>query len=248
MADTQEKAHLRNRFIKEELPGIRVEGVDVDLFYIKEVLKRSKERGKVLDIGTGTAHIPIELLRRGSHLEIFAIDLSEASLRIAKENSSGVESIHILRADGYSLPFRESAFDEVIVRLAPHSIREAYRVLKRGGWYIHRACGEYNCRKEIHEVFGDRALPYAEASWWRTTSGRLERYKKRGFSQVYEISFHVRRYYTLDQIIMEMRFNPIVRDFDPEKDRSKLEELKRRYGTEKGIRITGYPLIIFAQK
>ena len=70
----------------------------------------------------------------------------------------------------------------------------------------------------------------------------------RGFKIVYEMSFLVKKYYTMDQIIMEMKFNPIVRDFDPKKDKHKLKELERKYKTKWGIRITGDPLILFARK
>lgn len=248
MADTPEQARLRDRFIKEEIPHIKIEGIDVDEIYIKEIIEKCPKGGKILDIGTGTAHIPVELVKREKELEIFAIDLSESSVRIAKQNSYGFEGIEILRADGHNLPFRDLAFDEVIVRLATHSIKEAHRVLKEGGWYIHRACGVYNCWKEIHEIFGERALPYATAEWWKTSEGRLERYEMRGFKIVYEMSFLVKKYYTMDQIVMEMKFNPIVRDFDPKKDKHKLKELERKYKTKWGIRITGDPLILFARK
>lgn len=248
MADTLEQARLRDIFIKEELPRIKIEGIDVDKVYIDKIIEKAPERGKIIDIGTGNAHIPAKLINRNRNLEIFAIDLSKASVRIAKENCSFSDKIHVLRADGHNLPFRDSVFDEVIVRLAPHSIKEAYRVLKEGRCYIHRACGIYNCWKEIHEIFGERAMPYATAEWWKTSEGRLERYEMRGFKIVYEMSFLVKKYYTMDQIVMEMKFNPIVRDFDPKKDKHKLKELERKYKTKWGIRITGDPLILFARK
>ncbi len=91
-------------------------------------------------------------------------------------------------------------------------------------------------------------MPYARASWWKTSAGRLERYEMRGFKEVYEMSFLVKRYYTMDQIIKEMLFNPIVKDFDPKKDETRLKELERRCKTERGIRITGDPIIIFGRK
>lgn len=175
MADTSEQAYLRNDFIKEELPRIEVEGVNVDEVYVNEIVKRISRKGIILDIGTGNAHVPIKMVKRSRELEIVAIDLSKPSVRIAKENSIPFKNIHILRADGHNLPFKDFSFDEVVVRLAPHSIREVYRVLKHGGWYIHRACGTWNCWKEIREIFGERALPYATAGWWQTSVGRLRK-------------------------------------------------------------------------
>jgi len=251
LEDSLEKALLRDRFIKEDLKKIVVEGVDVDGVYVKEVVEKGFSGALILDVGTSTAHIPLEIIKRCKWLRVIALDLSSTSVKIAKKNveaANYVKNIFIIRADGYNLPFRDFCFAEVIIRLAPHSIRKTYRVLKTGGWYILRACGKYNCWKEVHEIFGERALPFTTAEWWKTSIGRLERLAWYGFKDVHEISFLVRRYYTLNQITKEMMFNPIVKDFNEEKDRSKLKELERRFETEKGIRITGYPLILLGKK
>ena len=249
LGNTLRQASLRDVFIKRELKRIRVEGIDADEVYIEEIIKRCPKGCKILDIGTGTAHIPVSILKKkGEDVEIIAVDISLASVKIAKKNISKYGNVHLLRADGYNLPFKDSSFNEVIVRLAPHSIREAYRVLKENGWYIHRACGQFNCWKEIHEVFGERAFPYAKAEWWKTSFKRLERYNSVGFKDVYEMAFLVKKYYTFEQMVKEMLFNPIVRNFDLKRDIDKLKELERRFGTKDGIRITADPLIILARK
>ena len=85
------------------------------------------------------------------------------------------------------------------------------------------------------------------AEWWKTSFGRLEKLKQRGFKEVYEMFFLVQKYYTLEQIIKELTFNPIVKDFNPEKDISKLKELEKKYRTQKGIKITADPLILFGE-
>ena len=251
LEDSLEKVLLRDRFIKEDLRKIVVEGVNVDEVYVREVVERGFKGALILDVGTGTAHIPLEIVKRSKWLRFVALDLSSASVKIAKKNvevANYVKNIFIVRADGYNLPFRDFCFAEVIIRLAPHSIKEAYRVLKTDGWYILRACGKYNCWKEVHEIFGERTLPFTTAEWWKTSIGRLERLAWYGFKEVYEMSFLVRRYYTLDQIIREMMFDPIVKDFNAKEDMLKLKELERKFKTEKGIRITGYPLILFGRK
>src|SRR5437867_3719734 len=40
----------------------------------------------VLDVGTGTAQIPIELCRQNAAVNVVAVDLAEHMLRVAKEN------------------------------------------------------------------------------------------------------------------------------------------------------------------
>jgi len=211
LEDTLEKALLRDEFIREDLKKILLEGVDVDEVYLRRIAGRASKGGIILDIGTGTAHIPLEVARRILEVEIVTMDLSGASVKIAKRNVEATnhgERIHVVRADGYNLPFKDQCLDGVIIRLAPHSIAEAHRVLKDGGWYILRACGGYCCGKEIKEIFGERALPFAAADWWKTSTGRLERLDYRGFRDVQEMSYLVKKYYTLEQIIKEMRFDP----------------------------------------
>ena len=43
---------------------------------------------KILDIGTGTGCIPISLAKKLSNVEVFAIDVSENALKIAKQNAA----------------------------------------------------------------------------------------------------------------------------------------------------------------
>ena len=251
VVDDEIQALLRDRFLKEDFKNIKIEGIDADKAYIAEIVKRSRPNGIILDVGAGTAYFTIEIAKSTPSIEIVALDLSSASIKIAKRNISqlkNIANIHLLRADGRYLPFKNEVFWLVTSRLAPHSIKEAYRVLKKNGWYIFRACGVYNCWKEVHEIFGKRALPFAAAEWWETSFGRLERLKQCGFREVYEMFFLVKRYYTSEQVVKELRFNPIVKAFDMEKDMPKVRELEERYKTKDGIRITGDPLILLGKK
>ena len=250
IVDNEEQAILRDKFLRENFEKIKIEGIDADEIYITEIIRRSHAGGVILDIGVGTAYFTIKIAEKASNVEIVALDLSSASVKIAKNNVSRAKNvnIHLLVADGRRLPFKNEAFWLVISRLAPHSIKEVYRVLRKNGWYIFRACGTYNCWKEAHEVFGERALPFATAEWWKTSFSRLERLKQRGFKDVYEMSFLIKRYYTFEQIVKELRFNPIVKDFNLERDMPKLRELESKYKTKEGIGITGDPLILFGRK
>jgi ubiquinone/menaquinone biosynthesis C-methylase UbiE len=251
LEDTLEKALLRDEFIKEDSKKIVLEGVDVDEVFLKEIAVRVSKGSRILDVGAGTGHVALEIARRIQEIEIFAMDLSRASTQIAKQNieaTSHDRRIQVIRADGYHLPFKDQCFDEVIVRLAPHSIAEAYRVLRDDGWYILRAAGEHGGGKEIKEIFGERALPFATADWWKTSTGRLERVAYRGFRDVQEFSYLVKKYYTLEQIIKEMRFDPVVKDFDQEIDMPKLKELGKKYVTGIGICLTTDPLILLGRK
>jgi len=135
--DTEKQVLMRHQFINHDEPVIEREGVNVDDFYTDEVVKRCSEHSVMLDIGTGTGHIPLQISRKGpAGIYIVAMDVSNASVKIAKKNTRKKKNIEILRGDGYNLPFKDNSFESAICRLAPHSIKEMYRVLKSKGCYV----------------------------------------------------------------------------------------------------------------
>ena len=97
----------------------------------------------VLDTGTGTAQIPIEIGRRRSELRITAVDLAAHMLQLAQRNvirEGLTETIKLEQVDAKSLPYATAAFDAVISNSIIHHIpdpkavfREMARVLRPGG-------------------------------------------------------------------------------------------------------------------
>jgi ubiquinone/menaquinone biosynthesis C-methylase UbiE len=98
---------------------------------------------RVLDVGTGTAQIPIEFCRRSVNVELVAIDLAVEMLQVAGRNirDAGLcGRIRLERVDAKDLPFSDSDFDWVISNSIVHHIpephdcfREMQRVLRPGG-------------------------------------------------------------------------------------------------------------------
>jgi ubiquinone/menaquinone biosynthesis C-methylase UbiE len=97
----------------------------------------------VLDVGTGTAQIPIEICRRRDDLRVTAIDLAGHMLQLAQRNiiREGLSAkIRLEQIDAKSLPFPAGAFDAVISNSIIHHIpepqfvfREMVRVVRSGG-------------------------------------------------------------------------------------------------------------------
>jgi ubiquinone/menaquinone biosynthesis C-methylase UbiE len=97
----------------------------------------------VLDLGTGTALIPIELCKRFADCRVMAVDAAVSMLDLARYNveaASLVQRIELAHVDAKSLPFGDRMFDVVmsnsIVHHIPepiHVLREAVRVTKPGG-------------------------------------------------------------------------------------------------------------------
>lgn len=98
---------------------------------------------RVLDVGTGTAQIPLEICRGRHGLTITAIDAAANMLQLAQRNviRAGMEGrIRLDHVDAKGLPYTDGEFDAVISNSIVHHIpqpiavlREMARVLKLGG-------------------------------------------------------------------------------------------------------------------
>lgn len=246
---SQERSFAKDKFEKEEI--IEKDGVDVDKVYEDDVLERCSDGSKILDIGTGIGYIPLQIVQKSKKaIEVIAMDLSKSMVKIARKNTASLYNVVIIRGDAHNLPFKDESFDVVMSKLAPYNIEEASRILKPGGWYILQMSGRFDCWKEIETIFGDRTSSsiWHRLAAYKTSWERLEWLESHGFTDLQERDFIVRHYYTLDQLIRQMEFDPIVKGFNKEKDFHLLKELEKKYCSSKGIQITKYPLIIMGKK
>jgi ubiquinone/menaquinone biosynthesis C-methylase UbiE len=86
----------------------------------------------VLDVGTGTALIPIELARRDFRCHITAIDLAEEMLKLARLNVARAGLDHVIApelVDAKGLPYPDGTYDAVISNSIVHHIPEPRRTL-----------------------------------------------------------------------------------------------------------------------
>jgi len=103
----------------------------------------SSPRLSILDVGTGTARIPIAILRKTDRARITAVDLSAHMLQLGQRNvieHGFADSIRLEQVDAKGLPYSDGRFDAVISNSIVHHIprpmdvlREMLRVLKPGG-------------------------------------------------------------------------------------------------------------------
>ncbi len=105
-----------------------------------EIKRRYASPVSILDIGCGAGILANALAQDGHR--VFGIDLSEASLNLAKENDL-TASVDYRLADACALPFEDGLFDAVSamdvlehVETPERLIREAARVLKPGGIFF----------------------------------------------------------------------------------------------------------------
>jgi ubiquinone/menaquinone biosynthesis C-methylase UbiE len=97
----------------------------------------------VLDVGTGTVQIPIELCRQNLKVHVLGVDLAEHMLAVGRDNvrRAGLEKrIELRRVDAKGLPLESGSFDAVLSNSIVHHIAdpkvvlaEMVRVTARGG-------------------------------------------------------------------------------------------------------------------
>ncbi len=119
-------------------------------YFVWKILRKGIKGGRVLDIGTGSGLLAIELAKskNGSHFDIVAIDISQNMLKKAIENAqnAGVaDRIKFLHCTAAALPFPNDYFDAVISYASLHHwfkpvsvFDEVARVVKKTGSVIVR--------------------------------------------------------------------------------------------------------------
>jgi ubiquinone/menaquinone biosynthesis C-methylase UbiE len=116
---------------------------EVNARFCDDLLSVSPYLLQVLDVGTGTARIPLELCRRLTQVTVNAIDLATSMLTIAKryvERAGLSERVRLTLADARSTAWEAGTFDAVISNSLVHHIPEPndllpemWRLVRPGG-------------------------------------------------------------------------------------------------------------------
>ena len=101
------------------------------------------DTGPTLDVGTGTAQIPIELCRQSAMIELVAVDLADEMLKLARINvnrAGFAERIRIEKVNGRRMVYPDGHFAAVVSNSIIHHIpypaecfAEMVRVCAHGG-------------------------------------------------------------------------------------------------------------------
>lgn len=120
----------------------------VNQVFIDDLLAANEIYGEALDIGTGTARIPLLLCDRTEEVRVVAVDLSPSMLDVARVNlelSQHLGRVLLDRIDAKELPYEDNRFDVVMSNSIVHHIpdprsmfAEAVRVCKPGGLLFFR--------------------------------------------------------------------------------------------------------------
>src|SRR5574337_7816 len=102
-------------------------GARVTLSHLFRLLPmRGREPVTVLDVGSGGADIPIQLIRwarrRGRRLRVIAVDRDPRILEVARRQARAYPEISFVKADGVRLPIGSGGVDAAISSLTLHHL------------------------------------------------------------------------------------------------------------------------------
>jgi ubiquinone/menaquinone biosynthesis C-methylase UbiE len=143
--DAMDHREVNQRFVADLLAALAAEGSG---FGVQGSEGKELSYLDVLDLGTGTAQIPIELCRRYADCRVMAADAAVHMLELARYNleiENLTHRIELAHVDAKRLPFPDGVFDVVMSNSIIHHIpepiavlREAVRVVKAGGLLFFR--------------------------------------------------------------------------------------------------------------
>jgi ubiquinone/menaquinone biosynthesis C-methylase UbiE len=143
---------MLNRILEPEVMDTREEAIDYDSMdhaavnrvFVGDFLEFVESSGlnfqkhemqqtfQILDVGTGTAQIPIELVSRTDGCNIVAIDLASEMLKVGRQNvirAEAADRIDLQAVDAKNMPFPSNHFDAVISNSIIHHIPDPSRAM-----------------------------------------------------------------------------------------------------------------------
>lgn len=145
----------------------RMDHSAVNRAFVESLLALRTDQGTVLDVGTGPAHIPIELATRTKATKVVAIDAARHMLAYGRrhvERTGFADRVRLACCDGKRLPFPDASFDAVMTNSIVHHIpdpvpcfREMRRVLKPDGALLIRDLHRPTDRAELDHLVATHA-------------------------------------------------------------------------------------------
>jgi len=105
----------------------------VNRVFVADFLAAWDGENPILDVGTGTALIPIELCRRAPAARLVAVDLAEHMIRLGEDNvraAGFADRLQLKCCDAKQLPFPDSSFAALISNSIIHHIPEPAKVMQ----------------------------------------------------------------------------------------------------------------------
>ena len=211
-----------------------------------KLLKAANIQKIALDAGCGDCKFAFGI---SSHFKkIVGIDTSEELLKVArsKKRSLKINNVSIIKKDAFKTRLKDGQFDLVFSRRGPTPVKEVFRILRPGGFFIIIEIGEKDCL-DIKKIFG-RGQGYKK--WNKSVSNNMEeKAKKVGFTVDFSKDFYYNEYYdSYTEMDCFLQGVPIFEDFDSAKDNKFLTKYVNKFQTKKGIKLPRHRVVMVFQK
>ena len=122
----------------------------------------------ILDMAGGTGDVAFRMARRGARVTVADINAEMLEVGLQRASQRGIEGLHWKQENAEALSFAGSTFDAYTIVFGirnvtdiPAALREAHRVLKRGGRFY---CMEFSTSdwpgfSEIYGLYSSRVIP-----------------------------------------------------------------------------------------
>jgi ubiquinone/menaquinone biosynthesis C-methylase UbiE len=135
---------------------------EVNRRFVDDLVASGEVQGDVLDLGTGTAQIPVELCRRHADCRVVATDMAVNMLDLARYNieiAGLMGRIRLEQSDAKRLPYRDGDFSLVMSNSIVHhlpqpavALKEAVRVVAPGGRLFFRDLMRPESREQLERL------------------------------------------------------------------------------------------------
>lgn len=156
---------------EEALEYDAMDHTEVNRAFVDRLVELGARTGRLLDVGSGPAHIALEAAERLPGARVVALDAARWMHRVARRRLSSSPAgarIFPLVADAKRMPFRDGCFDAVFSNTILHHIadprpvlREIRRVVRPGGIVLLRDLRRPRDRPELERLV---ALHAADAN------------------------------------------------------------------------------------
>ena len=135
---------------------------------LAQTITEQIKSGTIVDVGSGTGYLAIEIAKAAPSAKVWGIDLSKKMVEIARRHAAGLANVRFEHGNATNLPFAENSVDFIVSTGSLHHWKhpvkifdECFRVLKNGkeGW-IFDGCSDFPKKQDDNLISEHGFLHY----------------------------------------------------------------------------------------
>ena len=216
--------------------------------YLDVVQRYLRPTNRVLDVGTGGGE---KLLSLAACFDsAVGVDASAEMIETAQKNKAAaqVEAVSFEVMRGEALQFPDGTFDVVLNRHCSVDVRETFRVLRPGGYFVTQQVGARNTQN-ICALFHCGVGGEYEVELFQELSVLAGAFRQLGCRVVCAAEYDV-RYWFLDveSLLFWLQAIPMPEDFDIERHWQQVNHIIKEFSTPRGIESNEHRELLIVQR